>query len=226
MTGMVTVILDMVVIVLLGATITYAVMLNRRLVVLRESRADLENLVKGLAESTTRAESAVKGLRRAAVETGEGLQKTIEQGQALQDDLKMMIESADALANRLEGAASGDRPRSLMPAQTQASSQASSQAPSANSGGGLAARRGGGMPAGGGGRTPSSSSDDSERLAERFAERLIDGPVAGARPVTSGGGSRRPAMAELGPESRSNRESTDNLSRAERELLQALENNR
>ena len=223
MAGMVTLILDMVVIVLLGATITYAVMLNRRLMVLRESRADLENLVKGLAEATIRAESAVKGLRRAAVETGENLQKTVEQGQTLYDDLKMMIETADVLANRLEGAAAGDhRPRSLTPAPVPAAS-----------GGGLAPRRGGAqIGAGGGsggserGRGGAAPSDDSERLAERFAERLTDGPVVtGARPVTSGGG-RRAALADSVPEQRQGRDNADGLSRAERELLQALENQR
>ncbi len=94
-------IFDLVIAGLLIATIAYAVVLNRRLVELQDSRGELEGLIRSFSEATSRAEAGIKAMKRTATETGEGLQKNLERGKALRDELQFMIEAADALAQRL-----------------------------------------------------------------------------------------------------------------------------
>jgi hypothetical protein len=93
---------DVIVAVLLVATIGYATVLNRRLAVLRGDRAQLETLIEGLTVATQRAEGGVAGLRAAAEDTGRQLEKRIEQAQVLRDDITYMLERGGALADRLE----------------------------------------------------------------------------------------------------------------------------
>lgn len=96
-------ILDVIVAILLAATIGYAIMLNRRLSELRKNRDDLARLVNAFNDATQRAEAGIPKLRRAAEEAGSTLQERVEKAQSLRDDLAFMIERADAMANRLEG---------------------------------------------------------------------------------------------------------------------------
>lgn len=96
------IILDLVVSVLLIATIGYAVMLNQRLTQLRKNRDDLAKIIISFNEATVRAESSIPKLRRAADEAGQSLQERVEKAQSLRDDLAFMIERADTMANRLE----------------------------------------------------------------------------------------------------------------------------
>jgi hypothetical protein len=93
---------DAVVAVLLIATIGYAAVLNRRLQGVRSDRAKFEQLVKGLTQSTQRAEGAVAGLRATTEDLARRLDKKIEEGQGLLDDLGYMIERGTSVADRLE----------------------------------------------------------------------------------------------------------------------------
>lgn len=96
--------LDIVVSVLMIATIAYATRLNARLAALRKNRDDLARTVVGFNEATLRAESSIPKLRKAADEAGHSLQDRVEKAQSLRDDLAFMIERADTMANRLENA--------------------------------------------------------------------------------------------------------------------------
>jgi len=98
------VLLDIVVSLLLIATISYAVRLNARLSALRKNRDDLAKTIVNFNEATVRAESSIPKLRKAAEEAGQGLQERVEKAQSLRDDLAFMIERADTMANRLENA--------------------------------------------------------------------------------------------------------------------------
>ncbi|WP_119678616.1 DUF6468 domain-containing protein [Indioceanicola profundi] len=119
MPGVISILLDLVVICLLIATIVYAIRLNRQLTAVKESRSELEGLVKGFAEATAQAEAGVKGMRRAASESGELLQSQILKAQDLKEELEIIVQSADGLANRLE-AASGKARQAAMSAQSPA----------------------------------------------------------------------------------------------------------
>ncbi len=98
------IILDIVVSVLLVATIGYAVMLNSRLTALRKNRDDLAKIIVAFNEATVRAEASIPKLRKAAEDAGSGLHERVEKAQSLRDDLAFMIERADTMANRLENA--------------------------------------------------------------------------------------------------------------------------
>ncbi|KAA0688554.1 DUF6468 domain-containing protein [Azospirillum brasilense] len=106
-----TLVLDLVMVGLLAATIAYAIILNRQIIKLRESRGEMAELVRGLNEAMSRAETGVRGLKKTAHETGEDLQRTVAKAQTLRDELEFMIEAADAMANRL-GNVGGERPKS------------------------------------------------------------------------------------------------------------------
>lgn len=94
---------DAVVAVLLIATISYAAVLNARLSVLRNDRAKLEELVRGLTVAADRAEAGIAALKAAADDVGRRLEKRTEEGRGLRDDLTYMIERGVAIADRLEG---------------------------------------------------------------------------------------------------------------------------
>lgn len=107
MSPLVSIIIDVVMVGLLAATIAYAIILNRQIIALRESRGEMAELIQGLNDAMARAETGVRTLKKAASDTGEDLQRTVNKAQTLRDELEFMIEAADALANRLGGV--GDR---------------------------------------------------------------------------------------------------------------------
>jgi hypothetical protein len=97
-------ILDIAVILLLVPTIIYAVILNRRLSALRRSREELAKVVNSFNEATMRAEAGIPKLKKATTEANHTLKDRVEKAQTLRDDLAFMIERAEELATRLEGA--------------------------------------------------------------------------------------------------------------------------
>jgi hypothetical protein len=110
-TGM---ILDVVVILLLVPTIIYAIILNRRLTALRRSREELSKVVNSFNEATMRAEAGIPKLKKATTEANHTLKDRVEKAQTLRDDLAFMIERAEELAGRLEGAVRAARNEGLM----------------------------------------------------------------------------------------------------------------
>ena len=95
-------ILDTVIILLLVATIGYAVTLNRQLRALRRNRDELAKLISTFNEATMRAEAGVPKLRKVVEEASEELQEQVDKAMALRDDLAFMVERADAAADRLD----------------------------------------------------------------------------------------------------------------------------
>lgn len=93
---------DAVVALLLVATIGYSAVLNRRLAGVRSDRDKFEAVIRELTKASQRAESAVANLRMAADEVGRRLDKKVDEGRALGDDLAYMIERGGSFADRLE----------------------------------------------------------------------------------------------------------------------------
>lgn len=110
-------ILNGVILVLLGATIFFAVRLSLALHHFRENRAEMRDLVDSLSRAILQADGAIRGLREAAREGGRDLQETIGAARSIQDELRIMIESGDSLARRIESAV--DRGRTA-PAENRA----------------------------------------------------------------------------------------------------------
>jgi len=250
MPATVTLILDVVIAGLLIATIVYAVILNRQLINLRESRGEMEGLIRSFNEATARAEAGIKSMKRTATETGEGLQRTVERAQALRDELQFMIEAADALARRLaDTPASGRGAAAPAAAPPAGSSRRPAPEPSyrmpdlddvsqdlprgrgvltRNDPGPRPERRLPEVPEPR--RAPPELEDTSQDLPRgrgilsRNEPERLEPPKSkteAPRPVEA---ARRPATPEEGRPAR--REGGDGLSRAERELLEAMENRR
>ena len=156
---------DLLVSVLLVATIGYAVMLNQRLTQLRKNRDDLAKIIVSFNEATVRAESSIPKLRKAAEDAGQSLQERVEKAQSLRDDLAFMIERADTMANRLENAV-----RSARTEVKGAPAAVPPPAPRAQTGG---AAQAGAMGAGGG-FSPSSARAATMAAAAAASEQDVD----------------------------------------------------
>lgn len=94
--------LEIVLLVLLSATLFQALRLERALGVLKRDRASLEELVNGFNASTHAAEDGIERLRAATEGAGRGIQRQIEAANGLKDDLAFLSERGERLADRLE----------------------------------------------------------------------------------------------------------------------------
>lgn len=100
-------ILDGLIVVLLCATVVYAGALNRRIARLRDNRAELDRAARAMADAAAMAEAGIKGLKLTAGSEGSAIQADIDQARTLRDELAFLVEAGEALAGRLEAAASG-----------------------------------------------------------------------------------------------------------------------
>src|ERR1700722_17242779 len=98
--------LDLILIVAVGAGLVQATRLIRHLVELRGMRADMERFVHDFNSTVMRAEAGIKGLRGAARESGDDLEKLVEKAVLVRDELQFITESADQLADRISVSAS------------------------------------------------------------------------------------------------------------------------
>jgi hypothetical protein len=94
--------LQIVLVMLLGATLLRAVKLERALGVLKRDRASLEALVVDFNASTRQAESGIQRLRAAADSTGRQIEAQLARSLSLKDDLAFLTDRGDRLADRLE----------------------------------------------------------------------------------------------------------------------------
>jgi hypothetical protein len=113
-------ILELVLVVLLLATLFQALRLERALGVLKRDRGDLEALVAGFNASTRQAENGVERLRSAADGAGRQLERQIAASQPLKDDLSYLTERGDRLADRLDTLVRTARPLATEPSLTPA----------------------------------------------------------------------------------------------------------
>jgi hypothetical protein len=72
---------------------------------LRKGRLEMEHFVQEFSTTVTRAEAGIKGLKHAARESGDDLEKLIDRAGSLRDELHFIVESADQTAARLSTAA-------------------------------------------------------------------------------------------------------------------------
>jgi len=92
-------------------TLFHAVRLERALGVLKRDRAALEALVASFNASTRQAEAGIDRLRTAADGAGRHLARQIETAAALRDDLSLLSQRGEHLADQLD-----DRVRAARPA--------------------------------------------------------------------------------------------------------------
>ncbi|MCA3326528.1 MAG: hypothetical protein INF72_03830 [Roseomonas sp.] len=102
--------LQLLLLVLLGAAIPFAVRLERGLRELRKDRGALETSAKGLSDAAAAAESAMVRLRATAELAARQVQERVSAAEPLRDDLRFLIERAENLADRLESTVRAGRP--------------------------------------------------------------------------------------------------------------------
>jgi hypothetical protein len=110
-------ILEALVAVLLVVTVVYCAMLDKRLKALRTGQDGLKAIIEGLDSATRRAQTSVSELKAAADAAGHNLSGQVGKARALTDELQIMIEAGNALADRLEGGRAAAGPRETRAAQ-------------------------------------------------------------------------------------------------------------
>jgi hypothetical protein len=114
------ILLDGMLAVLLGTTIIYAAILNRKLKQLRQGETEMKALLKEFNSSAAKAEANLGQMKlmagqamtaRGADGPGElaALREELERGHALKDDLGFLVDRGEALADRLAKAISEAR---------------------------------------------------------------------------------------------------------------------
>ena len=103
-------ILDIVLVVLLTATLFHAVRLERALGVLKRDRAALETLVATFNASTRAAEAGIERLHVAADGSGRQIQRQIDTATTLKEDLTFLVQRGEGLADRLDDGVRAARP--------------------------------------------------------------------------------------------------------------------
>ena len=109
--------LNVLIVVLLAATIGYCWVLNRRIKILQDSKSELGQLLKYFDESTQRASESIIALQTASKKIGESIQARMDKANFLLDDLVFMIEKGNKMTNQMEAGLAVGRARSRVLAE-------------------------------------------------------------------------------------------------------------
>lgn len=82
----------------------------------KKNRDELKTLVTQLTQNINQADTAIKGLRNASDNAARDLEDVLHDARRMADELKMINETGDALASRLEKAATKGRAAASGPA--------------------------------------------------------------------------------------------------------------
>lgn len=116
------VLFDVLILAALGATIFRAMKLSRQFEQMQADRKAFESLITALNLASSRAEAAIQGLKGATVEGGERLQEKINKARALSEELEIMVQAGDSLAERLQVLAEKSRKAATAEAEAPAPS--------------------------------------------------------------------------------------------------------
>jgi hypothetical protein len=122
-------ILELVLVGLLAATLFHAVRLERALGVLKRDRVQLQELIAGFNASTREAERGIERLRAAVDGGGAQIARQLDAAHALKDDLTLLIDRGDRLADRLDSLVRAGRPLASAPPHLTVVSDAESAEP-------------------------------------------------------------------------------------------------
>lgn len=95
-------IIEIVTIILLLATISYAYTLNRRIQMIHNNRDELTTLLNGFNGALAKAETSVEALRTSGYEAINTLKTSLEEARTIRDDLQFLVERGEEIANQLE----------------------------------------------------------------------------------------------------------------------------
>ncbi|MAI10968.1 MAG: hypothetical protein CBD27_00440 [Rhodospirillaceae bacterium TMED167] len=96
------ILLDVFLVVLLSMAIGYGVILNRRIMALRNDQKSLDKLATKFAEATIRAEQSIIKLKSTTDGASQSLDKAVNTAGLVRDDLEFLIDRGNKLADILE----------------------------------------------------------------------------------------------------------------------------
>lgn len=102
MDPVITLILDSILALFLLGVMVLCFFVYRRLSIIKDGHEELSRLVDNLNQAVTNAQKSVNGIKVAAIESEGELQATIKKARSMVDELSLMTEVGDNLANRLE----------------------------------------------------------------------------------------------------------------------------
>jgi len=109
---------DVIIMAALVATIIFAFRLSKQFDQMQADRKAFDLLISSLNVAASRAEAAVKALKDAAQQGGDQLQEKINAARTLSDELEIMVQAGDNMADRLQNAATRMR-KATTPAEPQ-----------------------------------------------------------------------------------------------------------
>ncbi len=101
--------LDILVIVLLGVTIYYALKLSRSLNNFRAYRKEFNGLISELGRNIEDAHKVIEKMKTSGSKSGSDLEAVLKESKFLADELQLINEAGNSLAGRLEGLAEKNR---------------------------------------------------------------------------------------------------------------------
>lgn len=104
-----TMMVEIVVAVLLLVTLGISLVLNRRLGNLRANQEEMRRLIGDFDKALAKARQGMTELKTASATADTAHEERMKQAKTLREELGFMIETADRLADRLAGEASGNR---------------------------------------------------------------------------------------------------------------------
>jgi hypothetical protein len=104
-----TMMVEILVAVLLLITLGISLVLNRRLGNLRANQDEMRRLIGDFDKALAKARHGMTELKSASASADTAHEERMKQARTLRDELGFMIETADRLADRLAGEASGNR---------------------------------------------------------------------------------------------------------------------
>jgi len=94
-------VIESIVAILLAITIGYCILLNRRLQRLQADRSALQQMIADLVNATNMANSAIGGLRQAAVEADESLNQRLNEAERFAIELASHVNAGNAVVERI-----------------------------------------------------------------------------------------------------------------------------
>lgn len=101
--------IDLLMLAALGGAIWHGIRLQKQFSRLQADRKAFEQLIQALNVAAARAEAATRTLKEAALGSGEKLQEKVNAARALSDELEIIVQAGDSLAERLSALAEKSR---------------------------------------------------------------------------------------------------------------------
>ena len=122
--------LQLAVVALLLGAMPFVLRLERELRAVRRDRGALDGSAAGLTDASRLAEAAAIRLRATAETAGRQIAEKLAAAEPLRDDLRYLVERAEALADRLDGLVRTARPNAGAPGLPMVPAEAVQPAPS------------------------------------------------------------------------------------------------